>query len=327
MAHMYGMSFEFLFEFCAGCHIFFLTRIPSPAIIAQAFKDVQPAIIIAVPLIIEKIIRKRVFPKIQNHRMKLLMSVPVISKKIKEKICEQVSNAFGGNFYEIIVGGAAFNQEVEAFLKDIDFPITVGYGATECAPIITYADYKEFRPTSCGKAVVHMEVKIDSPDPQNIPGEILTRGTNVMLGYYKNEEATKEVLDDEGWYHTGDLGLMDKDGYLYIKGRSKNMLLGANGQNIYPEEIEDKLNSMALVIESIVIQKGDKLVGLVFPDYEEAKNMGLSNEDIEKVMEENRNALNAIMPAYCKISAIKLKEEEFAKTPKKSIKRYLYKEG
>lgn len=327
MAHMYGMSFEFLFEFCAGCHIFFLTRIPSPAIIAQAFKDVQPAIIIAVPLIIEKIIRKRVFPKIQNHRMKLLMSVPVISKKIKEKICEQVSNAFGGNFYEIIVGGAAFNQEVEAFLKDIDFPITVGYGATECAPIITYADYKEFRPTSCGKAVVHMEVKIESPDPQNIPGEILTRGTNVMLGYYKNEEATKEVLDDEGWYHTGDLGLMDKDGYLYIKGRSKNMLLGANGQNIYPEEIEDKLNSMALVIESIVIQKGDKLVGLVFPDYEEAKNMGLSNEDIEKVMEENRNALNAIMPAYCKISAIKLKEEEFAKTPKKSIKRYLYKEG
>lgn len=327
MAHMYGMSFEFLFEFCAGCHIFFLTRIPSPAIIAQAFKDVQPAIIIAVPLIIEKIIRKRVFPKIQNHRMKLLMSVPVISKKIKEKICEQVSNAFGGNFYEIIVGGAAFNQEVEAFLRDIDFPITVGYGATECAPIITYADYKEFRPTSCGKAVVHMEVKIDSPDPQNIPGEILTRGTNVMLGYYKNEEATKEVLDDEGWYHTGDLGLMDKDGYLYIKGRSKNMLLGANGQNIYPEEIEDKLNSMALVIESIVIQKGDKLVGLVFPDYEEAKNMGLSNEDIEKVMEENRNALNAIMPAYCKISAIKLKEEEFAKTPKKSIKRYLYKEG
>lgn len=327
MAHMYGMAFEFLFEFCAGCHIFFLTRIPSPAIIAQAFKDVQPAIIIAVPLIIEKIIRKRVFPKIQNHRMKLLMSVPVISKKIKEKICEQVSNAFGGNFYEIIVGGAAFNQEVEAFLKDIDFPITVGYGATECAPIITYADYKEFRPTSCGKAVVHMEVKIDSPDPQNIPGEILTRGTNVMLGYYKNEEATKEVLDDEGWYHTGDLGLMDKDGYVYIKGRSKNMLLGANGQNIYPEEIEDKLNSMALVIESIVIQKGDKLVGLVFPDYEEAKNMGLSNEDIEKVMEENRNALNAIMPAYCKISAIKLKEEEFAKTPKKSIKRYLYKEG
>lgn len=327
MAHMYGMAFEFLFEFCAGCHIFFLTRIPSPAIIAQAFKDVQPAIIIAVPLIIEKIIRKRVFPKIQNHRMKLLMSVPVISKKIKEKICEQVSNAFGGNFYEIIVGGAAFNQEVEAFLKDIDFPITVGYGATECAPIITYADYKEFRPTSCGKAVMHMEVKIDSPDPQNIPGEILTRGTNVMLGYYKNEEATNEVLDDEGWYHTGDLGLMDKDGYVYIKGRSKNMLLGANGQNIYPEEIEDKLNSMALVIESIVIQKGDKLVGLVFPDYEEAKNMGLSNEDIEKVMEENRNALNAIMPAYCKISAIKLKEEEFAKTPKKSIKRYLYKEG
>ena len=226
MAHMYGMAFEFIFEFCKGCHIYFLTRVPSPAIIAQAFKDVRPSIIIAVPLIIEKIIRKRVFPKIQNHRMRLLLNVPVISKKVKQKICEEVYNAFGGNFYEIIIGGAAFNQEIEAFLHDINFPFTVGYGATECAPIITYSDYHEFAPTSCGKGVVHMEVKIDSSDPKHVPGEILARGTNVMLGYYKNEEATRQALDSDGWYHTGDLGLMDEDGNLFIKGLSKNMFLG-----------------------------------------------------------------------------------------------------
>lgn len=258
--------------------------------------------------------------------MRLLLNMPVISKKVKQRICEEVYNAFGGNLYEIIVGGAAFNQEVESFLKSIDFPITVGYGATECAPIITYADYHEFVPTSCGKAVVHMEVKIDSPDPQNIPGEILARGTNVMLGYYKNEEATKQALDDEGWYHTGDLGLIDNNGYVYIKGRSKNMLLGANGQNIYPEEIEDKLNSMTMVIESLVIQKGDKLVALVYPDYEEARNIGLTKEDLQHIMEQNMIELNQIMPAYCKISKIKLQDEEFEKTPKKSIKRYLYKD-
>lgn len=325
MAHMYGMAFEFLFEFCHGCHIYFLTRVPSPAIIAQAFQDVRPSIIIAVPLIIEKIIRKRVFPKIQNHRMRLLLNMPVISKKVKQKICEEVSKAFGGNFYEMIVGGAAFSQEIEAFLYSINFPVTVGYGATECAPIITYSDWHSFGPTSCGKAVVHMEVKIDSPDPQNIPGEILARGTNVMLGYYKNEEATRQALDSEGWYHTGDLALMDAEGHVFIKGRSKNMLLGSSGQNIYPEEIEDKLNSMAMVVESLVVQDGDKLVGLVFPDYEEAKEMGLSNDDIINVMEQNRQELNAALPAYSKLSSIVLQEEEFEKTPKKSIKRYLYK--
>lgn len=324
MAHMYGMAFEFLFEFCHGCHIYYLTRVPSPAIIAQAFKDIKPAIIIAVPLVVEKIIRKKVFPKIQNNKMRLLLNMPVISKKVKQKICEEVYNAFGGNLYEIIVGGAAFNQEVEAFLKSIDFPFTVGYGATECAPIITYTDYHDFVPTSCGKAVVHMEVKIDSNDPQNVPGEILARGTNVMLGYYKNEEATRQVLDSEGWYHTGDLGLMDEQGYVYIKGRSKNMLLGANGQNIYPEEIEDKLNSMAMVVESLVIQKGDKLAALVYPDYEEAKNMGFSAEDLQNIMNQNQMELNQAMPSYSKISAIKLMDEEFEKTPKKSIKRYLY---
>lgn len=324
MAHMYGMSFEFLFEFLYGCHVFYLTRVPSPAIIAQAFAEVQPAIIIAVPLVIEKIIRKKVFPKIQNNRMRLLLNMPVVNRKVNHKICEQVKNAFGGKFYEIIVGGAAFNQEVEQFLQQIGFPYTVGYGATECAPIICYADYTEFVPGSCGKAVVNMEVKIDSADPENVPGEILARGMNVMLGYYKNEEATRTTLDAEGWYHTGDLGTMDANGNVFIKGRSKNMLLGANGQNIYPEEIEDKLNSMAMVSESVVIQKGDKLVGLVHPDYDEAKTMNLTNDDLQEVMEQNRQELNAVMPAYCKLSAIRIQEEEFEKTPKKSIKRYLY---
>lgn len=327
MAHMYGMAFEFSYEFLSGCHVFFLTRVPSPAIIAQAFADVKPAIIIAVPLVIEKIIRKRVFPKIQNNRMRLLLNMPVINKKVIERIREQVVNAFGGNFYEIIVGGAAFNQEVESFLKRINFPYTVGYGATECAPIICYADYQNFVPGSCGKAAVHMEVKIDSPDPENIPGEILTKGLNVMLGYYKNEEATLSTLDKDGWYHTGDLGLMDAKGNVFIKGRSKNMLLSSNGQNIYPEEIEDKLNSMTLVTESVVVQKGDKLIGLVFPDFDEARSLGFTNEDLEKVMEQNRIELNNVLPAYSKLSAIKLHEEEFAKTPKKSIKRYLYQDA
>ena len=324
MAHMYGMSFEFFFEFLHGCHIYYLTRVPSPAIIAQAFSEVKPAIIIAVPLVIEKIIRKKVFPKIQNNRMRLLLNMPVLNRKVNQKICEQVKNAFGGRFYEIIIGGAAFNQEVEQFLKRIDFPYTVGYGATECAPIICYADYHDFVPGSCGKPVVHMEVRIDSEDPENVPGEILARGLNVMLGYYKNEEATRQTLDKDGWYHTGDLGTMDANGNVFIKGRSKNMLLSANGQNIYPEEIEDKLNSMALVNESIVIQQGDKLVGLVHPDYDEAKGMRLTNDDIVAVMEQNRQELNAEMPAYSKLSTIKIQEEEFEKTPKKSIKRYLY---
>lgn len=325
MAHMYGMMFEFLFEFLIGCHIYFLTRIPSPAIIAQAFAEVKPAVIIAVPLVIEKIIRKKVFPKIQNNLMKLLLNMPVVSKKVNQKICEEVKNAFGGRFYEIIVGGAAFNQEIEHFLHKINFPYTVGYGTTECAPIIAYSDYNDFVPGSCGKAVVHMQVEIESSDPQNIPGEIIVKGLNVMLGYYKNEEATKQVLDSNGWYHTGDLGIMDKDGNIFIKGRSKNMLLGSNGQNIYPEEIEDKLNSLALVGESIVLQREEKLVALVHPDMEEAESMGFSIDDIQKVMTQNLQTLNEMMPGYSKISDIILHEEEFEKTPKKSIKRYLYK--
>ena len=324
MAHMYGMAFEFIFEFLHGCHVYYLNRIPSPAIIAQAFSDIKPKIIIAVPLVIEKIIRKKVFPKIQNNRMRLLLNMPVISKKVKEKICEQVVAAFGGNFFEVIIGGAAFNQEVEQFLHSIDFPYTVGYGATETAPIICYQDWRTFVPGSCGKAALHMEVKINSRDPENIPGEILARGLNVMLGYYKNPEATAETIDSEGWYHTGDLGTMDRYGNVFIKGRSKNMLLGANGQNIYPEEIEDKLNSMALVTESVVVQRNEKLVALIHPDYDEAKSMAFSNSDILNVMEQNRQSLNQTLPAYCKITAVELHEEEFEKTPKKSIKRFLY---
>ena len=324
MAHMYGMAFEFLFEFISGCHIYYLTRIPSPAIIAQAFADVRPCIIIAVPLIIEKIIRKKVFPKLQTNKMRLLLNMPVINKKVNEKICDQVTAAFGGNFYEIIVGGAAFSQEVESFLNRIGFRYTVGYGATECGPIICYSDYKTFVKGSCGRAALHQEVRIVSPDPENVPGEILTKGPNVLLGYYKNEDATRAAIDEDGWFHTGDLGTMDAEGNVFIKGRSKNMLLGSNGQNIYPEELEDKLSSMPLVAESVVIQKGDKLIGLLHPDYDEAKVMGLKPSDIESIMEQNRQDFNAVMPAYARLSAVRIQEEEFEKTPKKSIKRYLY---
>ena len=324
LAHMYGMAFEFTFEFLTGKHIFFLTRVPSPAIIAQAFSDIKPTVIIAVPLIIEKIIKKKVFPKIQTNSIQILRQMPVINRRVNERIREQVVNAFGGNFYEVIIGGAAFNQDVEKFLKQINFPYTVGYGATECAPIICYAPWEEFVVGSCGKAVTHMEVKIASPDPAHIPGEILARGLNVMLGYYKNEEATAETIDKDGWYHTGDLGTMDAYGNVFIKGRSKNMLLSSNGQNIYPEEIEDKLNSMQLVVESVVIQKEDKLIGLVYPDFDEAKNLGFNHEDLVNLMEQNRQELNKVLPAYCKLAGIKIHDEEFAKTPKKSIKRYLY---
>ena len=324
MAHMYGMAFEFIYEFLKGCHVFYLNRIPSPAIIAQAFADVKPKIIIAVPLVIEKIIRKKVFPKIQNNRMRLLLQMPVISKKVREMICQEVVKAFGGNMYEIIIGGAAFNQEVELFLKRINFPYTVGYGATECAPIICYADWHEFSPGSCGRAALHMQVKIDSPDPANIPGEILAKGPNVMLGYYKNPEATAETIDKNGWYHTGDLGTMDRYGNVYINGRSKNMLLGPSGQNIYPEEIEDKLNSMTMVVESLVVQRDNKLIAMVYPDQDEAKKLGFTTDDIRNIMEQNRNGLNQMLPAYEKISEIEIRENEFEKTPKRSIKRYLY---
>ena len=325
MAHMYGLAFEFIYEVCAGCHIFFLTRMPSPKIIFQAFAEVKPNIVIAVPLIIEKIIKKNVLPTLETLKMKILLRVPVINDKIKEPVREHMVQAFGGNFYEVIVGGAAFNQDVEKLLRSIDFPYTVGYGMTECAPIICYEDWKFFKAGSCGKAAPRMEVKIDSQDPEHIVGEILTRGDNVMLGYYKNPEATAQVIDAEGWLHTGDLGVMDKEGNVFIKGRSKNMLLGPSGQNIYPEEIEEKLSNMPYVCENIVIQQSDnKLVALIYPDFEEAYANGLSQADIEKAMEANRVAVNAELPAYSQIARVKIYPEEFEKTPKKSIKRFLY---
>ena len=327
MAHMYGMAFEFLYEFSAGCHIYFLTRMPSPKIIFQAFAEIKPNLIISVPLIIEKIIKKNVLPKLETPAMKLLLKVPIVNDKIKSTIREQIINSFGGNFEVIIVGGAAFNHDVETFLKMIDFPYTVGYGMTECGPILAYEDWKRFKPYSCGKAAPRMEVKVLSPDPQSIVGEIVCKGPNVMLGYYKNEEATEQVIDKDGWMHTGDLGIIDEEGNITIKGRSKNMLLGASGQNIYPEEIEDKLNNMPYVAESIVVQQNEKLVGLIYPDFDDAFAHGLTNEDIERTMEENRVALNGELPAYSQIAKIKIYPEEFEKTPKKSIKRFLYQEA
>lgn len=323
MAHMYGMAFEFIKEFMTGCHIYYLTRIPSPAVVAQAFKDVKPIIIIAVPLVIEKIIRKKVFPKI-TPSIKVFMKTPVIGAKIKERIKKQVYDAFGGRLYEIIIGGAALNQEVENFLKDIKFPVTVGYGATECAPIITYADWKTHKTGSCGRQVVHMEVKIDSKHPHREPGEILARGLNVMLGYYKNEEATRQAIDSNGWYHTGDLGIMDRKGNVFIKGRSKNMILGPSGQNIFPEEIEDALNSLPMVNESIVVQRDTKLVALVHPDMDACSALNMSSDDVEDLMKKNLEQLNSTQPPYCRISHIEICNEEFEKTPKKSIKRFLY---
>ena len=325
MAHMYGMSFEFVFEICTGAHVFFLTRTPSPKIIFQAFSDVKPRVVISVPLIIEKIIKKNVLPKLETLKMKILLKVPIVSDKIKAAVREQMINAFGGNFHEVIIGGAAFNQDVENLLKSIDFPYTVGYGMTECGPIIGYADWKDFKPGSCGKAAPRMEVKIDSADPHNIVGEILTRGDNVMLGYFKNPEATKQALDSDGWLHTGDLGIIDTEGNLFIKGRSKNMLLGPSGQNIYPEEIEDKLNNMPFICESIVIQQSDmKLAALIYPDFDAAYAQKMTDADIEKAMEENRRSINVELPAYSQIARVKIYPEEFEKTPKKSIKRFLY---
>lgn len=324
MAHMYGMSIEFIFGFCGGSHLFFLTRLPSPAIIAQAFADVHPSVVVSVPLVVEKIVRKGVFPKVQRNIVKLLLNMPVVSKKIKEQIRTEVTKVFGGEAYEVIVGGAALSQEVELFLKNIDFPITVGYGTTECAPLISYSDYTEFVPGSCGTPVKHMEVRIDKKSPSDPLGEIVTRGVNVMLGYYKNEEATRQVLDKDGWYHTGDLGEMSEDGHIFIKGRIKNMLLGSNGQNVYPEEIEDKLSSMMMVNECIVVQRGNKLVALVYPDMDEVSNMGLTDQEVQALMDQNLKDLNSSLPAYCKLSEIQVRNEEFAKTPKKSIKRYLY---
>lgn len=324
MAHMYGMMFEFIYEFTAGVHITFLTKMASPTILLKALAEVKPVIIVMVPLIIEKVVRKAVLPKVQDPKVKMLLKVPVVGNAIRKKICDGLTKALGGNFYEVIIGGAALNHEIEVLLHEIGFHYTVGYGATECAPIITYDDYQNQVVGSCGKNVIHQELKIDSPDPQNVPGEILTRGLNVMLGYYKNEEATAQTLDADGWYHTGDLGVINAEGNVFIKGRSKNMLLGANGQNIYPEEIEDKLSNMPLVAECVVIQKGEKLYGLVYPDMVTVEKDGIKPEDLKALMEQNRKVLNPDLPNYAQLCGIKIMEKEFEKTPKKSIKRFLY---
>lgn len=323
MAHMYGLQFEVIFEFIRGIHIHFLTRIPSPKIIAEAFARVKPDIIISVPLIIEKVYKTKLKPILDKKKMKLLLRTPVIDTIIKNKILTTLIESFGGKFYEIIIGGSAFNREVETFFKKIGFPHTVGYGMTECGPIICYADWKNHKLASCGKAVPRMEVKIDSPDETKITGEILVKGANVMMGYYKNEEATKAVFTEDGWLRTGDLGIKDKDGNVYIKGRSKNMILGASGQNIYPEEIEDLLNSMELVNESLVKEENGKLVALVYldQDYLDTKNITLSQEEIKNQI---KTQANQVLSAYEQLSAIYLQEEEFEKTPKRSIKRYIY---
>lgn len=327
MAHMYGLMTEFIFNIVLGNHIFFLTRQPSPTLISEALNETKPDIIFAVPLVIDKIVRKHVFPRVQTNWVRLLTNMPVLSKRIKEKIREFVLGEFGEHPYEVVVGGAPLNKEIENFFVSIGFPIAMGYGTTETAPLITFAHQDDYVAGSCGVAVKHMEVKVLSDDPQNVPGELVCRGINVMKGYYKNPEATHAVIDKNGWFHTGDLATMSADGHFFIKGRSKNMLLGANGQNIYPEEIEDRLNSMALVSESIIVQRNNKLVALIHPDYDEASSMGFTAEDLEHIMDQNRVELNSQMPSFAKISGIQIHENEFEKTAKKSIKRYLYQEA
>ena len=324
MAHMYGLMTEFLFNIVLGNHIFFLTRLPSPTLISEALSEIKPDILYAVPLVVDKIVRKEVFPHIQTNRARLLMNMPVINKRIKEKVREFVLRKFGERPYEVVVGGAPLNKEIENFFISVGFPIAMGYGTTETAPLITFAHQDNYVAGSCGVAVKHMEVKVLSDDPENVAGELVCRGINVMKGYYKNQEATDAVIDKDGWFHTGDLATMSADGHIFVKGRSKNMLLGPNGQNIYPEEIEDKLNSMAMVNESIVIQSNDKLVALVHPDMEEVNNLGFTDEDLENIMEQNRKELNMQITSFAKVSRIKLHNQEFEKTAKKSIKRYLY---
>lgn len=324
MAHMYGLAFEILNSFNKGCHVHFLTRTPSPKIIGEAFTNIKPALILAVPLIIEKIIKNRVFPELEKPLIKLLLKVPYIDQKVRDAIASKLNSSFGGKFGEIVVGGAALNKEVESFLKSINFRYTVGYGMTECGPLVTYAQWDSFRQGSVGRIVDRMEMRIDSTDPENEVGEILVRGMNVMLGYYKNPEATKAVMQADGWMRTGDLGTIDADGSLFIRGRSKSMILGPNGQNIYPEEIEDHLNNMLYVAESLIISQAGKLVALIYPDWEQVDKAGIQHSEIEGLMQTNINQLNQEMPAYCKISCFKLYQEEFEKTPKRSIKRYMY---
>lgn len=324
LGHVFGMTFDFLYGFTAGAHLWFLTRMPLPKIIAESFAEIRPRVIACVPLIVEKIFKKNILPKVDNKLGKLLLHVPIISDKIKELIKQKAMEVFGGNFIEIIIGGAPFNAEVEAFLKMIDFPYTIAYGMTECGPIICHSHWTELKLASCGKVAARMEAKVLSPNPSAIAGELVCRGANLMLGYYKNEEATRQVIDTEGWLHTGDMATIDEDGNVFIKGRCKNLLLTSSGQNIYPEEIESKLNNMPYVSESLIILQQDKLVGLIYPDSDDAFAHGLSQSDLVRVMEENRLELNKQLPAFSQIARFKLYPEEFEKTAKKSIKRFLY---
>ena len=327
MGHVFGMVYDFLYGFSAGAHLYFLTRMPSPKIIAQSFAEIKPRVISCVPLIVEKIIKKDILPKLDNKIGKLLLKVPIVNDKIKAAARQAAMEIFGGNFDEIIIGGAPFNAEVEAFLKQIGFPYTIAYGMTECGPIICSSRWETLKQASCGKATSRMEVKIDSPDPKSIAGEIISKGMNLMLGYYKNPEATSQIIDVNGWLHTGDLATMDSEGYVTVRGRSKNMLLTSSGQNIYPEEIESKFNNMPYVSESLVLLQKDKLVALIYPDFDDAFAHGLSQTDIERMMETNRIELNQQLPSYCQITKIKIHFEEFEKTAKKSIKRFMYQEA
>jgi long-chain acyl-CoA synthetase len=325
LAHMYGMAFEFLYQVADGCHVHFLGKVPSPKVLLNSFARIQPFMIVTVPLVIEKIFRNTVFPTIQKPAIKALMKVPFFSRLIKNRVRSKILDAFGGKIEHIIIGGAAINKEVEDCMKDIRLPYTVGYGMTECAPILAYEHWKKFAKQSCGKVVDRMELRIDSEDPEHVVGEIQARGANVMLGYYKNPEATAAAFTDDGWMRTGDLGLIDKKGNIFIKGRSKNMILSANGQNIYPEEIEDRLNNQPYVVESVVVERDRRIVALVYPDYDRVSQASMDENDLAKLMEENRIKLNLMLPLYSRIARIELRKNEFEKTPKRSIKRFLYK--
>ncbi len=323
-AHMYGMMFEVLFELAVGAHVHFLTRVPSPKIITQAMVEIKPTVIISVPLIIEKVYKSQIKPLLEKEGIKFALKLPVVNGIIQKKIRDELVAAFGGEFYEFVVGGAAFNKEVEAFFKKINFPFTVGYGMTECAPIISYDDWKVNKLYSCGKAAPRMEIKIDSPDPQNIPGEILTKGPNCLLGYYKNEEATKAAFTPDGWLRTGDMGVLDEEGSLFIKGRSKCMILGSSGQNIYPEELECVINSRPYVVESLVIEDNGALIALIYPDFQQGEADGIGMEAMEKYFMDNLADLNSELPSYARIKKVEIMPEDFERTPKRSIKRYLY---
>ncbi len=327
LAHAYGCAFEFVFPFTLGCHITFLGKIPSPQVIIQAFQEIRPRLILAVPLIIEKIYKNQLLPVISQPKMKILMKIPGLNKIIFGKIRKKLTTVFGGNFVELVIGGAAFNKDAEIFFTKIKFPFTVGYGMTECGPLISYAGWKETKIGSAGKLVDTLEIKIDSPDPYNEIGEIMVRGDNLMYGYYKNEKATKEVLDDEGWLHTGDLGVIDKENFIFIKGRSKSLILGPSGQNIYPEEIEDKINNMLYVAESVVVDRNEKLVALIFPDKDKMEKDGIDEVKLKELLEGYRRELNEIVPAYMRVSEFRIHSEEFEKTPKRSIRRFKYQQG